>query len=67
VADGTVLKSTWDSEETAAAYAAFTGEFTMYRDTSRDPVQLAMPAPAAAVVDLACGTGVQHADRGPPA
>jgi trans-aconitate methyltransferase len=58
VADSTVLKSIWDSDETAAGYAAFTGEFAMYRDTSRDLVELAEPAPGAAVVDLACGTGV---------
>jgi trans-aconitate methyltransferase len=50
--------SIWDSDETAAAYAAFTSEFTMYRDTSRDLVELARPTPGAAVVDLACGTGV---------
>jgi ubiquinone/menaquinone biosynthesis C-methylase UbiE len=58
VADGNVPKSIWDSDETAARYAAFTDEFTMYRDTSRDLVELARPAPDAAVVDLACGTGV---------
>jgi ubiquinone/menaquinone biosynthesis C-methylase UbiE len=58
VAEGTVPESIWDSDETAAGYAAFTGEFTMYRDTSRDLVELAGPVPGAAVVDLACGTGV---------
>jgi SAM-dependent methyltransferase len=58
VAEETVPKSIWDSDETAASYAAFTGEFTMYQDTSRDLVELAGPAPGAAVVDLACGTGV---------
>jgi ubiquinone/menaquinone biosynthesis C-methylase UbiE len=58
VADGTVPESIWDSDETAAGYAAFAGEFTMYRDTSRDLVELARPAPGAVVVDLACGTGV---------
>jgi ubiquinone/menaquinone biosynthesis C-methylase UbiE len=58
VADGTVLESIWDSDETAAGYAAFTGEFTMYQDTSSDLVELVGPAPGAVVVDLACGTGV---------
>jgi ubiquinone/menaquinone biosynthesis C-methylase UbiE len=58
VTDDTTLKSIWDSDETAAGYAAFTAEFTMYRDTSRDLVELARPAPGAVVVDLACGTGV---------
>jgi ubiquinone/menaquinone biosynthesis C-methylase UbiE len=58
VADCTALKSIWDSDETAAGYAAFTAKFTMYQDTSRDLVELAGLAPGAAVVDLACGTGV---------
>jgi ubiquinone/menaquinone biosynthesis C-methylase UbiE len=57
MADGTGPKSIWDSDETAARYAAFTSEFPMYSETSRDLVRLAAPAPDAAVVDLCCGTG----------
>ncbi len=57
MADATAPKSIWDSDETAARYAAFASEFPMYSETSRDLVGLAALAPDAAVVDLCCGTG----------
>jgi SAM-dependent methyltransferase len=50
--------SIWDSPENAALYADYTREFPMYAETSRDLVRLAALAPDAAVIDLACGTGV---------
>jgi SAM-dependent methyltransferase len=50
--------SIWDSPQNAAQYAAYTREFPLYADTSADLVRLASPAPDAAVIDLACGTGV---------
>jgi len=50
--------SGWDSTTNAAQYAAYTREFPMYAETSRDLVRLAGLAPDAIVIDLACGTGV---------
>jgi SAM-dependent methyltransferase len=50
--------SIWDSPENAALYADYTREFPIYAETSRDLVRLAGLAPDAAVIDLACGTGV---------
>ena len=50
--------SIWDSAENAALYSEYTREFPMYTETSRDLVQLASLAPDAAVIDVACGTGV---------
>lgn len=50
--------SIWDSSENAGLYAEYTRAFPMYAETSRDLVRLADLAPDAAVIDLACGTGV---------
>jgi ubiquinone/menaquinone biosynthesis C-methylase UbiE len=51
----------WAADGNAARYAAYAREFPMYRDTSRDLVTRAAPAPDAVVVDLACGTGATTA------
>jgi SAM-dependent methyltransferase len=49
--------SIWDDAENAALYAAYTREFPMYADTSRDLVRMAGLRPDATVIDLCCGTG----------
>jgi SAM-dependent methyltransferase len=44
--------------DNARSYAAFAREYPTYRRTSQDLIALARVPPDAAVVDLACGTGV---------
>jgi SAM-dependent methyltransferase len=52
----------WGEDDNARRYDAYAREHSNYRDTSRDLIALALPAVAggvnAAVLDLACGTGV---------
>jgi SAM-dependent methyltransferase len=47
----------WGEEDNARRYDAFTREYPIYGETSRDLIALARPAADAAVLDLACGTG----------
>lgn len=51
-------KKTWDTKENAEAYDGYARNFPMYRDTSRDLVEIAGIKPGMVVVDLAAGTGV---------
>jgi SAM-dependent methyltransferase len=51
------MRDSWDDADTAAAYAEFNQQHSMYRDTSRDLVALAAPDEADTVLDLCCGTG----------
>jgi ubiquinone/menaquinone biosynthesis C-methylase UbiE len=55
-AEGSVSDS-WGEDDNARRYDAFTREYTIYQETSRDLLALARPAADAAVLDLACGTG----------
>ena len=48
----------WGEDDNASLYEAFARQHPVYRDTSRDLAALARLAADAAVVDLACGTGV---------
>ena len=48
----------WGEDDNARLYEAFARQHPIYRDTSRDLIALAGPSADAAVVDLACGTGV---------
>lgn len=48
----------WNSPHNAALYDAYTRHHNLYRDTSRDLIQLVRLKDASLVVDLACGTGV---------
>ena len=52
----------WGEDDNARRYDAYAREHPNYRDTSRDLIAVALPAVAggvdAAVLDLACGTGV---------
>lgn len=52
----------WGEDDNARRYDAYAREHPNYRDTSRDLIAVALPAAAggvdAAVLDLACGTGV---------
>ncbi|WP_161606209.1 class I SAM-dependent methyltransferase [Microlunatus speluncae] len=48
----------WQDPANAEAYAAFTHNFPMYADTSRDVADRAEVGKANRVVDLCCGTGV---------
>lgn len=47
----------WDEDSTAEAYAAFTQDFPMYRDTSRDLAQRARLTDSRLVIDLCGGAG----------
>ena len=51
----------WGEDDNARRYDAYAREYPSYRETSRDLIALALPsadaAAAAAVLDLACGTG----------
>jgi SAM-dependent methyltransferase len=47
----------WGEDDNARRYDAFTREYTIYGETSRDLVALTRPAADSAVLDLACGTG----------
>lgn len=53
----TRLIDPWESAWNAQRYAEFARTYPMYRQTSRDIVDLAYPAADATIVDLACGTG----------
>jgi SAM-dependent methyltransferase len=48
----------WGEDDNARRYDAYTRIHPMYRDLSRDLISLAGLSADAAVVDLACGTGV---------
>jgi SAM-dependent methyltransferase len=48
----------WGQDDNARRYEAFTREYPIYQEISRDLIGLARPAADAAVLDLACGTGV---------
>jgi SAM-dependent methyltransferase len=48
----------WGEDDNARRYDAYTRVHPMYRDLSRDLISLAGLSADAAVVDLACGTGV---------
>ncbi len=47
----------WGHDDNARRYDAFTREYTIYQETSRDLIALATPRADSAVLDLACGTG----------
>lgn len=51
------MRDPWEDPDTAAAYAEFTRQHPMYRDSSGDLVALAAPGGADTVLDLCCGTG----------
>jgi hypothetical protein len=48
----------WGEDDNARLYDAFARQHPIYRDTSRDLIALARLSANAAVLDLACGTGV---------
>ena len=48
----------WGEDDNARRYDAYNQVHPMYRDLSRDLISLARLSADAAVVDLACGTGV---------
>jgi SAM-dependent methyltransferase len=48
----------WGEDDNARLYDAFARQHPIYRDTSRDLITLARLSADAAVLDLACGTGV---------
>jgi SAM-dependent methyltransferase len=48
----------WGEDDNARRYDAFTRRHPVYQDTSRDLIALAGLSADAAVLDLACGTGV---------
>lgn len=48
----------WGEDDNARLYEAFARQHPIYRDTSRDLIALAGLSADAAVLDLACGTGV---------
>lgn len=56
----------WGEEDNARRYDAYAREYPNYRDASRDLIAVALPAAAgnrdAAVLDLACGTGVTSSE-----
>jgi trans-aconitate methyltransferase len=54
---GASAPDSWGEDDNARRYDAFTREFTIYQETSRDLIALATPAADSAVLDLACGTG----------
>jgi SAM-dependent methyltransferase len=47
----------WGEDDNARRYDAFTREYAIYQETSRDLIALARPAADSVVLDLACGTG----------
>ncbi len=47
----------WGDDDNARRYDAFTREYPIYGETSRDLIAMAGPATNSAVLDLACGTG----------
>lgn len=51
-------KETWNTKDNAEAYDAYAGTFPMYKDTSRDLVEVTGIQPGMTIVDLAAGTGV---------
>lgn len=48
----------WGEDDNARRYDAFARQHPIYQDTSRDLIALAGLSADAAVVDLACGTGI---------
>jgi len=56
-AAGPSAPDSWGEDDNARRYDAFTREYTIYQETSRDLIGLATPAADSAVLDLACGTG----------
>lgn len=50
-------KQIWDTKENADAYEAYANTFSMYKDTSRNLVEIAGITAGLVVVDLAAGTG----------
>jgi SAM-dependent methyltransferase len=48
----------WGEDDNARRYDAFARQHPVYRDTSRDLIALARLPADAAVLDLACGTGI---------
>jgi SAM-dependent methyltransferase len=48
----------WGEDDNARRYDAFAHQDPIYQDTSRDLIALAALSADAAVVDLACGTGI---------
>lgn len=48
----------WGEDDNARRYDAFARQHPIYQDTSRDLIALAGLSAGAAVVDLACGTGI---------
>jgi SAM-dependent methyltransferase len=48
----------WGEDDNARRYDAFARQHSIYQDTSRDLIALAGLSADAAVLDLACGTGV---------
>jgi SAM-dependent methyltransferase len=48
----------WGEDDNARRYDAFARQHSMYQDTSRDLIAMAGLSADAAVLDLACGTGV---------
>jgi SAM-dependent methyltransferase len=51
------VPDSWGQDDNARQYDAFTREYPIYQETSRDLIGLARPAADSAVLDLACGTG----------
>jgi len=52
----------WGEDDNARHYDAFARQYPMYRQTSRDLIALAGLSSDAAVLDVACGTGVTTAE-----
>jgi ubiquinone/menaquinone biosynthesis C-methylase UbiE len=51
-------KDAWNTKKNAAGYDAYASKFSLYKETSRDLVEIANITSGMTVVDLAAGTGV---------
>jgi SAM-dependent methyltransferase len=51
------IDDSWGEEDNPCHYDAYARQYPNYRETSRDLIAVARPSAAAAVIDLACGTG----------